>query len=165
MSELNGIDISGFLNYQMIHPRLHTSGQPTAEQLILLREAGVETLINLALTDASNSLIKQQQYEDRIALELGMEYVQLPLLWDQPSPFQALLILKFIHYLDERGQTIWIHCAKNWRVSSLMYLYRQYYMQIPQDEAEVRLHEIWQPNATWTGLIHATGIQVRAEIG
>lgn len=165
MHELNGMDVSGILNYQMIHPRLHTSGQPNVEQLQLIREAGVDVLINLALTDASNSLWREQQFEDRIALESGMEYIQLPLLWEKPSPAQAYTVLRFISYLDQQGLTIWVHCAKNFRVSALMYLYRQFWMNMPQEEAEGYLQQIWPLNETWTGLLHATSLQVRADMG
>lgn len=162
-SVFNGIDLSEILAYQSIHPQLHSSGQPTADQLALLRAAGVNTVINIALTDASNSLMKQHLHEDRVVLELGMDYIQLPLLWDQPSATQAFSILKFIHFLETQQQTIWIHCAKNWRVSCLMYLYRIHWLNWPMDEAEALLHQIWQPDETWTGLMHAVGMQARAD--
>jgi protein tyrosine phosphatase (PTP) superfamily phosphohydrolase (DUF442 family) len=161
-SVFNGMDLSNIEAYQMIHPQLHSSGQPTVDQLALLRAAGVNTVINIALTDASNSLIKQQQHEDRIILDLGMDYIQLPLLWDQPSASQAFSILKFIHFLETQQQTIWIHCAKNMRVSCLMYLYRIYWLNWPIDQAETMLHQIWQPDETWTGLMHAVAMPVRA---
>lgn len=47
------------------------------------------------------------------------------------------------------------------RVSSLMYLYRQYFMDVDMPTAQELLHQIWEPNETWTGLIHAVGLQLQ----
>lgn len=158
---LNGIDISGLSNVQKIHDNLYSSGQPTVQQLELICQAGVSTVVNLALNDATNSLMRQQIYEDRTVLEMGMHYIHLPLLWDCPSASQALFALKAIHHLQD--QLIWVHCAKNWRVSSLMYLYRRFYMNMPIEQADELLHQIWQPDETWTGLINAVAMQLQAE--
>ncbi len=157
---LNDIDLSGILAYQAIHPRLHSSGQLTVDQFSTLRAAGVEVVINIALTNASNSLIHEGLFEDKIVLELGMEYIQLPLLWEQPSAEQAMTILKFVDHLQ--SQTVWIHCAKNFRVSCLMYLYRMYWMQYQIEQAQPLLEEVWQPNETWTGLMNAVSMQLQA---
>lgn len=159
---LNGIDVSAILAYQAVHPGLHTSGQPTAAQFADIRAAGVDVVVNVALTNASNGLIHQGQFEDKIVLDLGMDYVHFPLVWDQPSATQALTVLKYIHYMQ--GQTVWLHCAKNMRVSCLMYLYRIHWLGYSMEEAEHYLHQIWQPNATWTGLMHAVGMQAQAQL-
>lgn len=158
---LNGINISDILNVQKIHDHLYSSGQPTLQQLELICQAGVSTVVNLALTDASNSLIQQSIHEDRVVLELGMNYIHLPLLWERPCATQAFLALKLIHHLQD--QPVWLHCTENWCVSSLMYLYRRFYMKMPIEQADELLHQIWQPDATWTGLINAVAMQLQAE--
>lgn len=158
---LNGIKISDILHCQKIHDNLYSSGQPTPAQLELMAQAGVSSVINLALTDASNSLMHQSIHEDRVVLELGMNYIHLPLLWERPCATQAFLAIKLIHHLQD--QLIWVHCAKNWRVASLMSLYRRFYMQMPLEQAEALLHEIWQPDETWTGLMHAVAMRLQAE--
>ncbi|MFU8925164.1 protein tyrosine phosphatase family protein [Acinetobacter puyangensis] len=145
------------LAFMPVHEHLYTSGQPTAEQLNLIKENGFSTIINLALTDASNHL----PFEDRICLELGLDYIQIPLLWDCPNSSAALLALDLVDHLV-REQQVWLHCAKNFRVSSLMYLYRQYYMGMNIAEADALLQQIWQPNETWTGLMHALQLQLQA---
>lgn len=144
------------LNFQFIHEHLFSSGQPSSEQLKLIKEYGVNTVINLALTDASNHL----ENEDRICLELGLNYIHLPILWDIPSDDQCILALDLINHLVQ-NQMVWVHCAKNYRVSSLMYLYRQYYMNIDMPAAQEHLHQIWEPNETWTGLTHAVALQLQ----
>lgn len=43
-------------HFQFIHEHLFSSGQPTIEQLKLIKEYGITTVINLALNDADNHL-------------------------------------------------------------------------------------------------------------
>lgn len=150
------IQLSQIANFQFIHEHLLTSGQPDAEQLQHIKEYGVNTVINLALTDA----VPHLEHEDRICLELGLEYIHLPILWNTPSDEQCLLILDLIHHLVQE-KMVWVHCAKNYRASSLMYLYRQYYMDLDMPTAQELLHQIWEPDATWTGLIHAVALQLQ----
>ncbi len=140
--------LPSILNYQRIHDRLATSGQPTQEQLTWIADAGFRTVINLALTDASNAL----PLEDRAVLELGMDYIALPLLFDRPSVTQALRVLQLLQTLQDRP--VWLHCAMNMRVSSLMYIYRTRLLGISESEAEQHLKAIWEPNPVWHDMIH-----------
>lgn len=149
-------NLSQILNFQFVHEHLFTSGQPTAEQLNQIKEYGINTVINITLNDAEPHL----EHEDRICLELGLNYLHIPILWDTPSDEQCILILDLIDHLVQE-KMVWIHCAKNYRVSSLMSLYRQYYMDIDLPTAHQLLHEIWEPNETWTGLIHAVALQLQ----
>lgn len=150
-TELSQID-----NFQFVHEHLFTSSQPTAEQLKLIKEYGVSTVINVAVSDSEQNLA----HEDKICLELGLNYMQLPISWEMPSDDQCLLVLDIIEHLVER-QSVWIHCSKNYHVSSLMYLYRQYFMDMDMPTAQELLHQIWEPNETWTGLIHAVALQLQ----
>lgn len=149
-------ELSQIPQFQYVHEHLFTSGQPDAEQLRLIKEYGINTVINLALTDASPHL----QQEDRICLEMDLEYIHIPILWETPSSDQCLLILDLIHHLVQE-KMVWLHCAKNYRCSCLIYLYRQYYMDISMPEAQEAMHQIWEPNETWTGLIHAVALQLQ----
>lgn len=153
----NTYDLNLILNYVPVHERLCTSGQLTVEQLEWVKSEGFTTIVNIALTDASNHL----PLEDRLCLELGLDYIQVPLLWDQPSTSAGLFVLDLIDHLVQE-QKVWLHCAKNYRVASLMYLYRQFYMGMELPEADALLEEIWQPDDTWTGFIHALRLQLQA---
>jgi protein tyrosine phosphatase (PTP) superfamily phosphohydrolase (DUF442 family) len=149
-------ELSHIPQFQFVHEHLFSSGQPTAEQFKQMKEYGVDTVINLALTDASVHL----ENEDRICLDLGLNYIHIPISWDTPSDEQCLLVLDFIDHLV-KDKMVWIHCAKNWRVSSLIYLYRQYFMDLDMPTAQELMHQIWEPNETWTGLIHAVALQLQ----
>lgn len=42
-----------------------------------------------------------------------------------------------------------------------MYLYRQYFMDMDMPTAQELLHQVWEPNETWTGLMHAVSLQLQ----
>ena len=48
--------LSHIENFQFIHEHLFTSAQPSAEQLKLIKEYGVTTIVNLGLSDAKQHL-------------------------------------------------------------------------------------------------------------
>ena len=148
--------LSHIENVQFIHEHLFTSAQPTAEQLQRIKEYGVTTIVNMGLSDAAQHL----DHEDKICLDLGLNYIQFPISADTPSDDQCLLILDMLAYLVQE-QMVWVHCSKNYHVSSLMYLYRQYYMDMDMPTAQELMHSIWEPNETWTGLIHAVALQLQ----
>ena len=148
--------LSEIANFQFVHEHLLTSGQPTVEQLKQIKEYGVDTIINLAFTDADLHL----ENEDKICAELSLNYIQIPILWDTPADDQCLFILDLIAHLVQE-KMVWVHCTENMRVSSLMYIYRQYFMDMDMPTAQEMMHQIWEPNETWTGLIHAVSLQLQ----
>ncbi len=148
--------LSQIKNFQFIHERLFSSGQPTAEELKQIKEYGIGTVINLAESDAEHAL----PHEDKICLDVGLNYIQLPISWETPSSDHCLLLLDLVNHLLE-SQMVWVHCSNNNHVSSLMYLYRQYFMDVDIATAQDFLHDIWKPNEAWTGLIHAVSLQLQ----
>ncbi|WP_267530625.1 protein tyrosine phosphatase family protein [Acinetobacter oleivorans] len=142
--------------FSIIHEHLFSSAQPSAEQLKLIKEYGCSTVINLALSNAPNHI----ESEDRICLDLGLNYIHIPIDWETPSAEQCLLVLDLIDHLVQ-NEIVWIHCSKNDRPSCLMYVYRQFYMNMDMPTSQDLLHEIWEPNETWTGLIHSITLQLQ----
>ncbi|WP_373358913.1 protein tyrosine phosphatase family protein [Acinetobacter lactucae] len=142
--------------FSIIHEHLFSSAQPSVEQLKLIKEYGCSTVINLALTNAPNHI----ENEDRICLDLGLNYIHIPIDWETPSAEQCLLVLDLIDHLVQ-NEIIWVHCSKNDRSSCLMYVYRQFYMNMDMPTSQDLLHEIWEPNETWTGLIHIITLQLQ----
>ena len=139
--------------FAAVHAHLCSSGQPSAADLAQIKAYGFSTVMNVALSNAEPHLA----LEDQICLELDLNYIHLPLAWETPNAEQALLILDLLHCLVQE-QMVWLHCAKNYRVSCLMALYKQYYLQQPIEQIHDDLHAIWQPNETWTGLMHSVGL-------
>ena len=146
-------ELSQIPHFQYIHPQLFTSAQPSPEQLTQIKAYGVDTVLNLAIHQDAPEFEHQDQY----CLEIGLNYLQIPLDWAQPPAEQCLFVLDLIsHFVKDK--VVWVYCNNNKRVSSLMYLYRQYYMGIDLVTAQQQLHQIWEPDNTWTSLIHGVGL-------
>jgi protein tyrosine phosphatase (PTP) superfamily phosphohydrolase (DUF442 family) len=148
--------LSQIPSFSLVHEHLFSSAQPNAEQLKQIKEYGCSTVINLATSKSENYLNNQ----DQICLDLGLNYIHIPIDWDVPCSEQCLLVLDLIDHIVQ-NEIVWLYCAKNMRVSSLMYLYRQFYMNIDMPTAQEFLHQIWEPNETWTGLIHSITLQLQ----
>ena len=139
--------IEDILNYRYISDKLATSGQPTAAELELISQAGYKTILNLAPPTASNALPEEQA----IATSLGMNYINIPVVWDNPT------MADFNQFCDvmekHKDRPIFVHCAMNMRVSAFVYLYRHLKMGVPALEAYSAMKTVWKPNATWQNFI------------
>ncbi|MEA5478706.1 protein tyrosine phosphatase family protein [Pseudanabaena galeata UHCC 0370] len=139
--------IEDILNYRYISDKLATSGQPTATELELISQAGYKTVLNLAPPTASNALSE----EEAIATGLGMNYINIPVVWDNPT------MADFNQFCDvmnnHKDKPIFVHCAMNMRVSAFMYLYRYLKMGVPASDAYSAMKTVWEPNATWQRFI------------
>lgn len=159
MNAMPGISaLSHILAFQYVYENLATSGQPSFDELGLIAQAGFDVVINLALTDASNVLV----LEDRCVLELGMDYIQIPLLFDHPSSAQVLRVLDLLKSLQH--QKVWLHCALNMRVSCLIYLYRVHHLMMGKSEATALMHKIWTPNPVWSNLIQQVEVHYLGQL-
>ncbi len=127
---------------------LATAGQPSAAQLALLRDAGYQTVINLATEDSVGALAD----EDLIVEKLGMNYVSIPVRWQNPT---AADLQRFFVEMDARktSEKLFVHCIANMRVSAFLYLYRVLREGMPEPDARAAMHVIWAPNATWRAFL------------
>jgi protein tyrosine phosphatase (PTP) superfamily phosphohydrolase (DUF442 family) len=143
--------VSAIRNFLQISERIGTSGQPELEQLPLIREAGYDVLINLLP-------VERTPEEGGAVRALGMEYIQIPVAWAEPTRDN---LLDFFAAMDANAdKRVYIHCAVNMRVSAFMYLYRTVRLGMPPDDAEVELHDIWVPDGVWKEFIEANGPSV-----
>ena len=140
-------DLSELTNYRAYSPMLSSSGQPSAEQLEAVRDAGFERVVFLALTDSEGSI----ENEDTIVKQLGMEFVHIPVIWDSPSPDDVALFLALMSGAPEKKTLV--HCQVNYRASAFSFLYRVLHEDVPVDEAKDDLDSVWTPNETWQQLI------------
>src|SRR3546814_6766814 len=69
------------INRRRIDAKLLTAGQPWPEQFTVLKNAGIETVINLSADTSSNYLAD----EAARWRELGIDYAALPIPWQTPS--------------------------------------------------------------------------------
>jgi protein tyrosine phosphatase (PTP) superfamily phosphohydrolase (DUF442 family) len=133
-----------------IAPQLATSGQPTAAQFAAIKASGYGLVINLAMPTSSNWLPE----EPDVLAQLGLDYLHIPVLWENPILNDFAQICDAIAANQERK--IWIHCAKNMRVSAMMYLYQRLEVKLAHDVAWRYVEQVWQPNPVWRDFIEAT---------
>ena len=152
ISRYMNIDLMGdrqekIFNYLAISDRIATGGQPTEKQLSLLKNNGYQVVINLALPTSENALPNEQQSVE----SLGMRYVNIPIDFNHPTEHDFELFCQAME--DNKQQKLFVHCAANLRVSAFIYLYRQLYEDISEQQAKADLTKLWLPNKTWQTLI------------
>jgi len=139
--------LSSIFNYREVSASLGTAGQPAADQFAMIREAGYEVVINLALTTSDNALA----HEGSLVAGLGMAYLHIPVDFTRPTAadFEA-----FAGVLDAfRGRRVFVHCAMNMRVSAFVFVYRVLRGEATRLEALRDLTAIWEPDGTWSRFI------------
>jgi len=135
-------------NFLRIDDRLATSGMPQPEDFAALRQAGFDTVINLALPTSDNALPN----EGELVSAQGMTYVHIPVKFDAPQPED---FDRFTRVLDAcADQCVFVHCAANMRVSAFVFLYRLRH-GTDRATAESDLTKIWQPDGVWQEFVNA----------
>ena len=135
------------LNYVKINELISTSGQPKIEELELIANEGFEVVINLAIPTTSNAL----ENEDKIVSSLNMSYIHIPVDFENPKVSDLKLFLNILQALG--ANKVWIHCAKNYRVSAFMYVYHKYILHTPFEQIDLSIFDMWQPSLVWQELM------------
>ncbi len=135
------------LNYVKINELISTSGQPKIEELELIANEGFEVVINLAVPTTSNAL----ENEDKIVSSLNMSYIHIPVDFENPKISDLKLFLNVLQALG--ANKVWIHCAKNYRVSAFMYVYHKYILHTPFEQIDLSIFDMWQPSLVWQELM------------
>jgi uncharacterized protein (TIGR01244 family) len=144
---VNPAPLSEIYNFRSLGDKLATAGQPTEEQLRQVREAGFETVINLALPTSDNALPN----EGSLVTSLGMSYVHIPVNFQTPTSQDFHAFCRVMEVFNDRP--VFVHCAANMRVSAFLFLYRVLFRHVPAAEAQRDLHAIWQPDEVWSQFI------------
>jgi protein tyrosine phosphatase (PTP) superfamily phosphohydrolase (DUF442 family) len=139
--------LDDIVNYREYSATLSSSGQPNADQLETLRDAGFERVVFLAFSDNDGSIPN----EDRIVKDLGMDYVHIPVDWDAPSRSDFYAFAGAMQHEPDRKTLV--HCQVNFRASAFSFLYRVLYEGVSIDQAKEDMNAVWVPNGTWKNLI------------
>lgn len=134
-------------DYYQINDCLATSGQPTPQEFTLIARSGYGVIINLATSRSTNALAN----EGVLVTDLNLIYVQIPVLWDEPKLTDVEIFFKIMKCFD--GQKIWVHCAKNMRVSCFIYFWQKHVLGLPESQSSQPMQQIWQPTGVWQTLI------------
>ena len=136
--ELSEID-----NYRQYSPQFSSSGQPSAAQLKAVSDAGFERVVYLAFSDNHTAI----EAEDRVVKELGMDYVHIPVDFENPT-IEDFEDFASVMNRDQEKRTL-LHCQINLRASAFSFLYRVIYADVPIAQAKQDLDAIWQPDKVW----------------
>lgn len=142
-----GPALNDILNYREYSPFFASAGQPTAEQLQLVRNAGYERVIYIAFSNNQNALSN----EDLIVKGLGMDYVHIPVDWTNPSTRDFHTFVDVMQR-DPEVKTL-LHCQVNARATAFSFLYRVIYENVPIALAKADMNTVWEPNAVWRDFI------------
>ena len=143
----NAGELSDISNYREYSATFSSSGQPTKEQLELLKDDGFERIVYIAFSNNGNAFAD----EDVVVKELGMDYVHIPVIWDQPSTSDFYAFAGSMQREPDRKTLL--HCQVNYRASAFSFLYRVLYADVPVADAKADMNSVWQPNETWQKLI------------
>ncbi len=146
-SLISANELSGISNYREYSPSFASSGQPTRKQLELLKVEGFERIVYIAFSNSGKAFAD----EDVVVKELGMDYVHIPVIWDQPTAADFYAFAGSMQR-DADRKTL-LHCQVNYRASAFSFLYRVLYEDVPLAEAKADMNSVWQPNETWRNLI------------
>ena len=131
------------LNYIKINEFISTAGQATPEQFKLIKENNFDVVINLALSTATNAL----ENEDKIVTQLQMTYIHIPVDFEEPKLSDLQLFLNIMKSFD--GKKVFVHCAKNYRVSAFMYVYHKHILNTHFDDIDLSIFKQWSPSENW----------------
>ncbi len=135
------------VNFLRLTPLLASGGSPSLADLEGLREEGCEVVINLALTTSPGAL----PLEDEHIRRLGMQYIPIPVVWEDPTRQN---LMDFFAAMDAcRERSVFVHCVKNMRVSAFIYLYRVLRLGADPQDAHQDLVKIWEPEGIWLDFI------------
>lgn len=140
-------ELSEIKNYLEYSDTFSSAGQPDRDQLELLAKEGFERVVYIAFAGSRGALAD----EDQVVKELGMDYVQVPVVWEAPrkSDFYA-----FAGAMQSApAKKTLLHCQANYRATAFAFLYRVLYENVPLAEAKADMNAIWHPDGAWKDLV------------
>lgn len=106
------------LNFLWVNQDFCTAGQPTHQDLIRLKQKGVQSVLNLRTTAEDPGVAK----EGAAVQALGLNYFHLPVDSSQLTPELGDEFLRIVS--DESNRPLFIHCASANRVGAFWILHR-----------------------------------------
>ncbi|NJM51090.1 MAG: hypothetical protein HC843_09620 [Sphingomonadales bacterium] len=135
-------------NFRRIDGRLTISGQPSEEQLTMLRDDGAEVIVNLGLHSHEKALPD----EPASCAKLGLEYIHIPVAFDAPTEkdyqdFREVMAA-------QKNKRIHIHCIINARVTAFFHRYGIETGLFGTNEAAALLESVWRPGGIWAEFLN-----------
>ena len=131
------------INFLQIDEFTATAGQPSLDQFGLLKQSGYKIVINLAMPDSTDALPQER----RLVEDLGLLYIHIPVVWEEPKLEDFETFSRVMN--EHQGKKIFVHCARNMRVSVFVYLYYLFNRDVCPDVFYQNVLRIWEPNPVW----------------
>ena len=141
--------LADITNFRQYSATFASSGQPTKDQFSAIAENEFERIVYIAFTNNTNALPDA----DQVVKGLGMEYMHIPVTWDNPLPSDFYAFADSLRR-DTDKKTL-LHCQVNARATAFSFLYRVIYEGVDIAEAKADMNTVWQPNETWRDFIVA----------
>ena len=139
--------LAEIVNFRQYSDVFSSAGQPTAEQFQVVADAGFERVVYIAFTNNQNALPD----EDQIVKGLGMEYMQVPVDFNNPLPDEFYAFADSMRRNTDKKTLL--HCQVNARATAFSFLYRVIYEDVPVAAAKADMNTVWQPNTVWRDFI------------
>jgi protein tyrosine phosphatase (PTP) superfamily phosphohydrolase (DUF442 family) len=141
--------LAEIVNFRQYSPTFASAGQPSREQFATIAEHGFERIVYIAFTNNQNALTDA----DQVIKGLGMEYMQVPVDFDNPLPADFYAFADSMQRNTDKKTLL--HCQVNARATAFSFLYRVIYESVPIAEAKEDMNTVWQPNEVWRDFIFA----------
>ena len=141
--------LAEIVNFRQYSPTFASAGQPSREQFATIAENGFERIVYIAFTNNQNALTDA----DQVIKGLGMEYMQVPVDFDNPLPADFYAFADSMQRNTDKKTLL--HCQVNARATAFSFLYRVIYEDVPIAQAKEDMNTVWQPNEVWRDFIFA----------
>lgn len=149
--------LKSIYNFLKINDSIYTSGQPTEDEFEKISKSGIDTVINLGLSNQSYSLPN----EDHVVKSLNMNYFHIPVSFENPTSKNYETFSKIMG--NNNCRKILIHCAANKRVSIFVGIFLVKEHSWTNDEAQHLINKVWTPNSCWKKFYERELLQTSAE--
>lgn len=131
------------LHYRRESHWLSTSGQPSAEDLVMVASANFQVVINLAPSASQGALPNERAIVD----SLGMRYLSIPVNQDRPTRTDLVTFFDTIESVTETPTLI--HCIDGSSVGYFLALFRVLRRGWSVAEAIACTHDLGEPHPSW----------------
>ena len=129
------------MNYHRIDDRLVTGGHLLDSGTETLKKQGVKIVIDLRDEPPAG---ERERYAEQ-----GIDWINVPVEWRAPKKEDFDRFSEVMR--EHQDDHVLVQCQANYRASGMTYLYRVIVEKVPEDEAEVDLRAVWNPDDydTW----------------
>lgn len=135
------VSLDSLTNYQVNNDHMVSSGLPSAAHFQLLKDEGVNRVIDLIPGD--------RLQEQQVVEGLSLSYHNVQVEWENPTLANFKEYIGYMAIGNSNDDKVLTHCKLNWRGAVFTYLYRVTVLGESELSAKQDLLAIWQPNQTW----------------